>query len=178
MPSSCCGSGWRPETAETRRREWAMRRPAARLGRRHGVHARVLPDRFRRQRPAHLLRTCTVSSTDGPRSAETTPASTGEQIASTVDLVKAYAQQETLDHFKGMGKWVGFGIVGATCLSIGIVLLVLGLLRLLQSAGDDVFYGFWSIVPYLIALIVCAMVVALALSRVQATDVHRQAKKR
>ena len=119
-----------------------------------------------------------MSSPDGPRSAETTPASTGEQIASTVDLVKAYAQQETLDHFKGMGKWVGFGIVGATCLSIGIVLLVLGLLRLLQSAGDDVFYGFWSIVPYLIALIVCAMVVALALSRVQATDVHRQAKKR
>jgi len=40
-----------------------------------------------------------------------------------------------------------------------------------------VFYGFWSIVPYLIALVVCGLVVALALSRVQATDVHRQAKK-
>ena len=54
---------------------------------------------------------------------------------------------------------------------------MVGLLRLLQHVGDDVFYGFWSIVPYLIALVVCGLVVALALSRVQATDVHRQGKK-
>ena len=54
------------------------------------------------------------------------------------------------------------------------MLLVVGLLRLLQDVGDDVFYGFWSIVPYLIALLVCGLVVALALSRVQATDLHRQ----
>jgi hypothetical protein len=119
-----------------------------------------------------------VPSPDGPERAETTTAgSTSEQIAKTVELVKAYAQQETVDHFKGLGKWVGFGIAGATMLSIGIVLLVVGLLRLLQSAGMDTFYGFWSIVPYLLALIVCGLVVALALSRVQATDVHRRAKK-
>jgi hypothetical protein len=100
------------------------------------------------------------------------------QITTTVELVKEYARQETIGHFKGIGRWIGFGLGGATCLSIGIVLLVVGLLRLLQTVGDDVFYGFWSITPYLIALVVCALVVALALSRVQATDVHRQAKKR
>jgi hypothetical protein len=100
------------------------------------------------------------------------------QITTTVDLVKTYARQETLGHLKGLGRWVGYGLVGATCLSIGIVLLVVGMLRLLQVAGDDVFYGFWSITPYLIALVVCAVVVALALSRVQATDVHRAARKR
>jgi hypothetical protein len=99
------------------------------------------------------------------------------EVGSTVELVKAYARQETLDHFKGMGRWVGFGIVGAICMSIGIVLLVVGLLRLLQDVGDDVFYGFWSIVPYLIALVVCVGAVALALSRVKATDVHRQGSK-
>jgi hypothetical protein len=100
------------------------------------------------------------------------------EVGTTVELIKGYARQETLDHLKGMGRWVGFGIAGATCLSIGIVLLVVGLLRLLQVVGDDVFYGFWSIVPYLIALLVCGVVVALALSRVQATDVHRQGRKR
>ena len=100
------------------------------------------------------------------------------QITNTVELVKEYARQETLGHLKGIGRWVGYGIVGATSLAIGIVLLVVGLLRLLQDVGDDTFDGFWSIVPYLIALVVCALVVALALSRVQATDLHRQGRRR
>ena len=98
------------------------------------------------------------------------------QLTNTVDLVKEYALQETVGHLKGVGRWVGYGIVGATALAIGIVLLVVGLLRLLQDVGDDVFYGVWSIVPYLIALLVCVGVVALALSRVKATDLHRQGR--
>jgi hypothetical protein len=109
------------------------------------------------------------------RQASSNPAT---QISTTVELVKTYARQETVGHLKGIGRWVGFGLAGAVCMSIGIVLLVVGLLRLLQYVGDDVFYGFWSIVPYLLALVVCGLVVALALSRVQATDVHRQAKQR
>jgi hypothetical protein len=109
-----------------------------------------------------------VSSDSGPAG----------QVASTIELVKAYARQETVDHFKGIGRFVGYGIVGATCVALGIVLLVVGLLRLLQDVGEDTFYGFWSIVPYLLALIVCAAVVALALSRIQATDVHRRGRKR
>ena len=109
------------------------------------------------------------------RHASSNPAT---QLTTTVELVKTYARQETIGHLKGVGRWVGYGLVGATCLSIGIVLLVVGLLRLLQDVGDDVFYGFWSIVPYLIVLVVCAGVVALALSRVQATDVHRQGRNR
>jgi uncharacterized membrane protein len=99
------------------------------------------------------------------------------QITSTVELVKAYARQETVGHLKGLGRWVGYGIVGATALAIGIVLLVVGLLRLLQDVGEDVFYGVWSIVPYLISLLVCIGVVALALSRVKATDLHRQGRQ-
>jgi hypothetical protein len=99
------------------------------------------------------------------------------QVTATVDLVKAYARQETLDHFKGIGKWIGFGVVGATSLAIGIVLLIVGVLRLIQDVAKHSLYGVWSIVPYLIVLVVCGLVVALALSRVQATDVHRQGRK-
>jgi hypothetical protein len=108
-------------------------------------------------------------------SGDTGPAA---QVASTIELIKDYARQETVDHFKGIGRFVGYGVIGATCVSLGIVLLVVGLLRLLQDVGEDTFYGFWSIVPYLIALVVCGVVVALALSRVQATDVHRRGRKR
>ena len=99
------------------------------------------------------------------------------QITSTVDLVKEYAKQETVGRLKGIGRWVGFGIVGATALAIGIVLLVVGLLRLMQDLWGDTFDGFWSIVPYLIALVVCILVVALALSRVKATDLHREGRE-
>jgi uncharacterized membrane protein len=99
------------------------------------------------------------------------------QMSSTVDLVKAYAKQETVGRLKGIGRWVGYGIVGATALAIGIVLLVVGLLRLLQDVGEDTFDGFWSIGPYLIALVVCILVVALALSRVKATDLHREGRQ-
>ena len=63
------------------------------------------------------------------------------QITSTVDLVKAYAKQETVGRLKGIGRWVGFGIVGATALAIGIVLLVVGLLRLMQDLWEDTFDG-------------------------------------
>jgi uncharacterized membrane protein len=99
------------------------------------------------------------------------------QVTATVELVKAYARQETVGHFKGMGRWVGFGIVGATCVALGIVLLVVGLLRMMQDLWGDVFYGVWSIVPYLIALVVCVAIVALALSRVKATELHRQGRE-
>ena len=129
----------------------------------------------------HLLRHASVppqeqlSSRDAGDSTATGPAG---QVTSTIELVKAYARQETVDQLKGIGKWVGYGIVGASSLAIGIVLLVVGLLRLLQDVGKNEFYGFWSIVPYLLALLVCVVVVALALSRVQATDVHRRGRKR
>jgi len=117
-----------------------------------------------------------VPTQDGPNKADA--GDPGSQIAFTIELVKAYARQETLDHFKGMGKWIAFGLVGATSLAIGIVLLVVGLLRLLQDVGKDTFYGFWSIVPYVIVLLVCVVAIALAFSRVQATDVHRRARQR
>ena len=48
----------------------------------------------------------------------------------------------------------------------------------MQDLWGDTFDGFWSIVPYLIALVVCILVVALALSRVKATDLHREGRQR
>jgi uncharacterized membrane protein len=121
--------------------------------------------------PRHVLRTRPVPSDRATANGSSNPVT---QVTATVELVKAYARQETVDQFKGMARWLGYGIVGAICVAIGVVLLVTGVLRLVQHYGDDVFYGVWSIVPYLIALVVCLVVVALALSRVKATDVHRQ----
>ena len=93
------------------------------------------------------------------RQASSNPAT---QISTTVELVKALrppGDGRAPEGDRALGR---LRARRRRLLSIGIVVLVVGLLRLLQHVGDDVFYGFWSIVPYLIALVVCGLVVALA----------------
>lgn len=83
------------------------------------------------------------------------------------DLVRAYAKQETIEPAKGLGRFVGYGVVGSVLLGVGAVLLVLAVLRVLQDETGTVFDGNWSVVPYVLTLIICAAVVAAALSAVR-----------
>jgi hypothetical protein len=82
-----------------------------------------------------------------------------------VDLVVAYAKQETIGPLRGVGRWIGWGFASMVFVSTGIVLVVLGSLRLLQSfsAFDEA----WSWVPYGVCLILCAAVVVFALSQIR-----------
>lgn len=82
------------------------------------------------------------------------------------DLVRAYARQETVEPLKGLGRFVAFGVAGSVMLGTGIVLLVLGGLRALQTETGDAFDGNLSWAPYLIALVVSGGVGALAASRI------------
>ena len=72
-------------------------------------------------------------------------------------MVTDYAKQQTVEPLKHLGKWVGFGLAGAVCLTIGGLLTGLGLLRLVQKA--DSLDGNWNFAPY---LIVFALLMALA----------------
>ena len=58
--------------------------------------------------------------------------STGEQVGELKNLVVGYAKQETVEPLKSLGRYVGFGAAGGTCVGIGVVLLMLALLRGLQ----------------------------------------------
>ena len=53
-----------------------------------------------------------------------------------VDLVIAYAKQETLEPLKGLGKNAALGLGGALLLGIGGIFLSLGALRAMQSETD------------------------------------------
>lgn len=53
-----------------------------------------------------------------------------------VDLVIAYAKQETLDPLKGLGKNALKGIGGALLLGIGGIFCSIGALRAMQSETD------------------------------------------
>ena len=53
-----------------------------------------------------------------------------------VDLVIAYAKQETIEPLKGIGKNAALGLGGALLLGIGGIFCSLGALRAMQSETD------------------------------------------
>jgi hypothetical protein len=97
-------------------------------------------------------------------------------IAQVVDMVKTYAKQETLGPLKGAGRWLAMGAAGATLLGLGLSLVVLGVLRLVQTEWDRSAEGSLSWLAYLIALIVCIALLALTLSRINRDSLDQEPK--
>jgi hypothetical protein len=88
-------------------------------------------------------------------------------LASVVELVKDYAQQETLGPIKGAGKWLAMGAAGAALLGAGCVFLILGVLRMVQNEFGKSFRGSWvTMVPYAIALVATIIVMTFAAWRI------------
>lgn len=75
------------------------------------------------------------------------------------ELLKAYAEQETLDPLKGLGRNIGMGLGGALAISLGTFLLAMSVLRLLQKF--DVFDEAWSWVPYIVTFAFLGAVIGL-----------------
>ena len=84
-----------------------------------------------------------------------------EQIRELKELLIAYFRQETIDPLKGLARYVGFGLLGASLMGIGICFLAVGGLRALQTQTGTTFGGNWSWVPYGIT-VVGLMVIAVA----------------
>jgi hypothetical protein len=94
-------------------------------------------------------------------------------VAGTIDLLKAYAQQETIGPLKGAGRWLGMGLAGAVALGLGLALVLLGLLRLLQTEWTRSATGALSWVSYAIVLLVCLGLIALTISRINRDSLHK-----
>ncbi|MDA2968289.1 MAG: hypothetical protein O3A62_01370 [Actinomycetota bacterium] len=89
-----------------------------------------------------------------------------KSASEVLEMLFAYIKRETLKPIRGAGRWIGFGLVAALSLSIGIVLGALGVLRLVQSTmfGDS---QTWSWVNYIVALGVCSVVLVFTISRIR-----------
>jgi hypothetical protein len=88
------------------------------------------------------------------------------QVATELwELSTAYAKQETVDPLKGLGQFFQFGVSGVLLLAIGAVLLLIGLLRFLQTETSTALTGNLSWVPYLIVLVVAAAFIGLVVWR-------------
>jgi hypothetical protein len=98
----------------------------------------------------------------------------------TYELVRDYAKQETLGPLKGAGRWLGFGLIAALFIAIGIVISLLGMLRLAQ---DLILHTWWpqhadtlSFVPYVVTLVIGIAVSGLTLSRIRVFELNRGAR--
>jgi len=86
-------------------------------------------------------------------------ASPREEGAELFDLLRRYVIQETITPIRTIGRTLLFGGAAATLLGIGTVLLLLGVLRVLQTETGRAFAGTWSWVPYPITGILGLVVV-------------------
>lgn len=96
-------------------------------------------------------------------------------MGEALQLVKAYAKQETLEPLKGAGRWAGLGLAGVVAMGLGTLFLVLGVLRMMQSLGTGTFHGQWMrLIPYLVALIVAGLVIAFAVWRISKPTLQKE----
>jgi uncharacterized integral membrane protein len=78
------------------------------------------------------------------------------------ELLVAYARQETVEPLRGLGRWIGFGAGGSVLIATGISLLLLSVLRALQTETGTTFTGNWSWAPYVIVLVGALLVGGLS----------------
>lgn len=87
---------------------------------------------------------------------------TADVVSDLWQLVRDYAKQETIDPLRSIGRFIGFGMAGALLLGLGLVFTGLAILRGLQDETGAHLTGSWTWVPYLVAFVVSAVVIALA----------------
>ena len=71
-----------------------------------------------------------------------------------VDLVIAYAKQETLEPLKGLGKRAALGLGGALLLGIGGIFCSVAALRAMQSETDFFERHNLSYLPYFLTVVI------------------------
>lgn len=90
----------------------------------------------------------------------------GRDPGDVVSTVVAYAKQETLGPLRGAGRWLAAGVGGALLLGIGAILLLLGLLRLLQTEWTRSATGSLSWLSYVIVLVVASLILLITVKRI------------
>ena len=82
------------------------------------------------------------------------------------ELLRSYAEQETLEPLKAIARYLGYGAGGMALISLGVFFMAMSALRAMQTQ-TDAFHGAWSWAPYLIVAVGLALVIAFAYWRIR-----------
>jgi hypothetical protein len=121
----------------------------------------------------------TAQQSSPPRPAPLRPTSEvegPETVGGVVDLVKAYAMQETLGPLKGAGRWLAMGLIGAVLLGLGLSMIILGILRMFQTEWPRSASGALSWLAYLLVLLITVALAALSISRINRDRLNKESK--
>ena len=97
----------------------------------------------------------------------------GDAVQLTID----YLKQETLGPLKGLGRFLAWGIGGSVAIAIGLLLILIGVLRVLQDETGAHLSGDWSWVPYFVVSVLGIAMVAIAGWRITSGPAKRRVPK-
>ncbi len=83
-------------------------------------------------------------------------------------LTVDYLKQETVEPLRGLGRFLYMGIAGSFFMAGGLLLILLGVLRLLQTETGTALTGDWSWVPYAAVVVLGIAVMGVAVWRITA----------
>jgi hypothetical protein len=96
----------------------------------------------------------------------------GSSLAELIELVRAYAKQETIGELRGTGRWLAWGAVGGISILLGLLFTLIGVLRLLQSTVFDGSTAF-SWIPYFIVLGLALVLIVFSQTRIRKPFLNR-----
>ncbi|MGB8197791.1 MAG: phage holin family protein [Acidimicrobiales bacterium] len=91
------------------------------------------------------------------------------------DLALKYIKEETILPIKQMGRFVAWGAAGSLLVGFGFFFLLFGALRFLQEQFK-VLDGTLSWIPYLIVVVLAAIIIGLTLWRIVSGTAKRRLK--
>jgi hypothetical protein len=83
-------------------------------------------------------------------------------------LTVDYLRQETVEPLRGLGRFLYMGIAGSFFMAGGLLLILVGVLRLLQTETGSALTGDWSWVPYAVVVVLGIAVMGVAVWRITA----------
>jgi hypothetical protein len=83
-------------------------------------------------------------------------------------LTVDYLKQETVEPLRGLGRYLYMGLAGSFFIAGGILLILIGILRLLQTETGSALTGDWSWVPYAVVVVIGIGVIGVAAWRITA----------
>jgi hypothetical protein len=92
-----------------------------------------------------------------------------------IDLVRAYARQETIGELRGTWRWLAWGSVGALSILLGFLFLLVGILRLIQAEFIPSDSGLtW--LPYFIVIGITIALIVFSQSRIRQPFLNKASK--